>query len=158
MANHLTPTELADEVNMKRREVISKCMEMGVPIFNGRIDKTLFLSSLRRLAGPPGQAARIAAALPRARSLAEIAFFARRIARSALAYPTKEEQVMETATVDGPRQAATGSLRALGRPAASPRRKHGGSTARSSTRPDGGQWTSKTYAEVGEIVRGSPSG
>lgn len=49
MANHLTPTELAEEVNMKRREVISKCMEMGVPIFNGRIDKTLFLSSLRQL-------------------------------------------------------------------------------------------------------------
>jgi hypothetical protein len=47
--NHLTPTELAEEVNMKRREVISKCMEMGVPIFNGRIDKTLFLSSLRQL-------------------------------------------------------------------------------------------------------------
>jgi hypothetical protein len=34
---------------MKRREVISKCMEMGVPIFNGRIDKTLFVSSLRHL-------------------------------------------------------------------------------------------------------------
>ena len=34
---------------MKRREVISKCMEMGVPIFNGRIDKTLFVSSLRQL-------------------------------------------------------------------------------------------------------------
>ena len=49
MANHLTPTELADEVNMKRREVISKCMEMGVPIFNGRIDKTLFVTSLRQL-------------------------------------------------------------------------------------------------------------
>lgn len=49
MANHLTPSELADEVNMKRREVISKCMEMGVPIFNGRIDKTLFVSSLRQL-------------------------------------------------------------------------------------------------------------
>jgi hypothetical protein len=46
---HLTPTELAEEVNMKRREVISKCMEMGVPIFNGRIDKTLFVSSLRQL-------------------------------------------------------------------------------------------------------------
>ena len=45
MAIHLTPTELAEEVNMKRREVISKCMEMGVPIFNGRIDKTLFVSS-----------------------------------------------------------------------------------------------------------------
>ena len=48
MANHLTPTELADEVNMKR-QVIAKCMEMGVPIFNGRIDKTLFVSSLRHL-------------------------------------------------------------------------------------------------------------
>jgi hypothetical protein len=49
VANHLTPTELAEEVNMQRREVISKCMEMGVPIFNGRIDKTLFVSSLRSL-------------------------------------------------------------------------------------------------------------
>jgi hypothetical protein len=48
VANHLTPTELADEVNMKRREVISKCMEMGVPIFQGKIDKTLFISSLRQ--------------------------------------------------------------------------------------------------------------
>jgi hypothetical protein len=48
--NHLTPTELADEVNMKRREVISKCMEMGVPIFHGRIDKTLFVTSMRQLA------------------------------------------------------------------------------------------------------------
>ena len=51
MANHLTPSELADELKMKRREVISKCMEMGVPIFNGRIDKTLFVSSLRRIQG-----------------------------------------------------------------------------------------------------------
>ncbi len=32
---------------MKRREVIDKCMQMGVPIFNGRIDRTLFESSLR---------------------------------------------------------------------------------------------------------------
>jgi len=55
VANHLTPTELADEVNMKRREVISKCMEMGVPIFNGRIDKTLFVSSLREFAGEAGK-------------------------------------------------------------------------------------------------------
>ena len=31
---------------MHRREVISKCMELGVPIFQGRIDKTLFLASL----------------------------------------------------------------------------------------------------------------
>ena len=56
MANHLTPTELADELNMKRREVISKCMEMGVPIFNGRIDKTLFVSSLRSITQQKSQA------------------------------------------------------------------------------------------------------
>jgi hypothetical protein len=60
VANHLTPTELADEVNMKRQEVISKCMEMGVPIFQGRIDKTLFVSSLRQLADRPQSAPRTA--------------------------------------------------------------------------------------------------
>ena len=49
MAVHLTPTELADETQMKRQEVIEKCMQMGVPIFNGRIDKTLFATSLRSL-------------------------------------------------------------------------------------------------------------
>jgi hypothetical protein len=47
MAIHLTPTELAREAGMQRREVISKCMELGVPIFQGRIDKTLFLCSLK---------------------------------------------------------------------------------------------------------------
>ncbi len=46
MPNHLTPTELAREAGLDRRDVISKCMEMGVPIFQGRIDKTLFLTSL----------------------------------------------------------------------------------------------------------------
>jgi hypothetical protein len=45
MAIHLTPTELAREAGMERRDVIEKCMEMGVPIFQGRIDKTLFLAS-----------------------------------------------------------------------------------------------------------------
>jgi len=47
MANHLTPTELAKESGLERRDVIAKCMELGVPIFQGRIDKTLFLASLR---------------------------------------------------------------------------------------------------------------
>jgi hypothetical protein len=47
MAIHLTPTELARETGMERREVIARCMELGVPIFQGRIDKTLFLASLR---------------------------------------------------------------------------------------------------------------
>jgi hypothetical protein len=47
MANHLTPTELARESGLERRDVIIKCVEMGVPIFNGKIDKTLFLTSLQ---------------------------------------------------------------------------------------------------------------
>jgi hypothetical protein len=47
MANHLTPTELAREAGLGRRDVIVKCVELGVPIFNGRIDKTLFLTTLR---------------------------------------------------------------------------------------------------------------
>ena len=46
MAIHLTPTELARESGLERREVIVKCMELGVPIFQGRIDKTLFIASL----------------------------------------------------------------------------------------------------------------
>lgn len=49
MANHLTPTELAREAGLERREVIAKCVEMGVPIFQGRIDKTLFLTTLEHV-------------------------------------------------------------------------------------------------------------
>ena len=47
MAIHLTPTELGREAGMHRREVIAKCMELGVPIFQGRIDKSLFLETLK---------------------------------------------------------------------------------------------------------------
>jgi hypothetical protein len=47
MAHHVTPSELADQLQMKRQEVIGKCVEMGVPIFHGRIDRTLFETSLR---------------------------------------------------------------------------------------------------------------
>ena len=53
MANHLTPTELAREAGLERREVITKCMELGVPIFQGRIDKTLFLASIRHASTSP---------------------------------------------------------------------------------------------------------
>lgn len=52
MANHLTPSELAEELHMKRQEVIGKCVQLGVPIFHGRIDKSLFRTSLR---SNPGQ-------------------------------------------------------------------------------------------------------
>ena len=62
MAIHLTPTELAREAGMERREVIEKCMEMGVPIFQGRIDKTLFLASLSEQARPPSAPQQVATA------------------------------------------------------------------------------------------------
>ena len=55
MPNHLTPTELARESGLERRDVIVKCCELGVPIFHGRIDKTLFLSSLREMPGSAPQ-------------------------------------------------------------------------------------------------------
>jgi hypothetical protein len=53
MAHHLTPAELADQMLMERQEVIGKCVEMGVPIFHGRIDRTLFETSLRSIASSP---------------------------------------------------------------------------------------------------------
>lgn len=49
MANHLTPSELADQLQMDQQEVIGRCVAMGVPIFHGRIDRTLFETSLRSL-------------------------------------------------------------------------------------------------------------
>jgi hypothetical protein len=62
MANHLTPTELAHETGLERQDVIVKCVEWGVPIFNGRIDKTLFLTSLRELSTGPAMSAQAATA------------------------------------------------------------------------------------------------
>jgi len=62
MANHLTPTELAREAGLDRRDVIVKCVELGVPIFNGRIDKTLFLSSLREMTISPQAQVQVAGA------------------------------------------------------------------------------------------------
>ena len=47
MANHLTPTELSREAGMDRQEVIHKCVELGVPIFHGRIDKALFMATVK---------------------------------------------------------------------------------------------------------------
>ena len=46
MANNLTPDELAKEVGIDRDEVIRICVEEGVPIYQGKIDKTLFQASL----------------------------------------------------------------------------------------------------------------
>ena len=61
MAHHLTPAELADQLQMERGEVIGKCVEMGVPIYHGRIDRTLFESSLRSLSSGQSRHSRHAA-------------------------------------------------------------------------------------------------
>ena len=42
MANHLTPDELSRELGIDRTEVIKVCIEEGVPIYQGKIDKWLF--------------------------------------------------------------------------------------------------------------------
>jgi len=56
MAHHLTPAQLADQLQMERQEVIGRCVQMGVPIYHGRIDRTLFETSLRSIApAPPTQ-------------------------------------------------------------------------------------------------------
>jgi hypothetical protein len=41
---------------MKRRDVLTKCIQMNVPVLKGRIDKTLFVSSLRAFQPPDKQA------------------------------------------------------------------------------------------------------
>jgi hypothetical protein len=53
MANHLTPDELSRETGIDRQEVIRLCLQEGVPIYQGKIDKTLFQAQIEamRLAG-----------------------------------------------------------------------------------------------------------
>jgi hypothetical protein len=46
MANHLTPEELSKELGIDRQEVIRVCMQEGVPIYQGKIDKYLFQAQL----------------------------------------------------------------------------------------------------------------
>jgi hypothetical protein len=53
MANHLTPEELSKELGIDRQEVIRVCVEEGVPIYQGKIDKTLFAAQLQALAAFP---------------------------------------------------------------------------------------------------------
>ena len=47
MANHLTPEELSKELGLDRESIIKLCIEEGVPIYQGKIDKTLFQAQLQ---------------------------------------------------------------------------------------------------------------
>ena len=49
MPNHLTPEELSKELGIDRQEVIRLCLQEGVPIYHGKIDKTLFQAQLQAL-------------------------------------------------------------------------------------------------------------
>ena len=53
MANHLTPEELSKELGIDRQEVIRVCLQEGVPIYHGKIDKTLFAAQLQALGAMP---------------------------------------------------------------------------------------------------------
>ena len=53
MANHLTPEELSKELGMDRQEVIRVCLQEGVPIYQGKIDKTLFQAQLEAVGTLP---------------------------------------------------------------------------------------------------------
>ena len=46
MANHLTPEELSKELGIERDVVIRTCIEESIPIYHGKIDKTLFQAHL----------------------------------------------------------------------------------------------------------------
>ena len=49
MANHLTPEELSKELGIDRTEVIRLCVEEAIPIYQGKIYKTLFQAQLAAL-------------------------------------------------------------------------------------------------------------
>ena len=53
MANHLTPDELSEELGIDRDEVIKVCLQESVPIYHGKIDKTLFQAQLDALGAMP---------------------------------------------------------------------------------------------------------
>ena len=51
MANHLTPEELSKELGIDRDTIIRLCIEEGVPIYQGKIDKYLFTVAQKEHAG-----------------------------------------------------------------------------------------------------------
>lgn len=55
MANHLTPEELSKEIGMDREAIIKVCIEEGVPIYHGKIDKYLFQAQLEAIHTPLAQ-------------------------------------------------------------------------------------------------------
>ena len=57
MPNHFTPEELSRELGIDRDEVIRLCVEESIPIYQGKIDRSLFEAQLQATAGAPRRAA-----------------------------------------------------------------------------------------------------
>ena len=55
MPNHLTPEELSKELGIDRTDVIRLCVEEGVPIYQGKIDKFLFQAQLQAIGATPAK-------------------------------------------------------------------------------------------------------
>jgi hypothetical protein len=53
MPNHLTPEELSKEMGLEREQIIRLCVQEGVPIYQGKIDKTLFAAQLQAVGASP---------------------------------------------------------------------------------------------------------
>jgi len=47
MANHFTPEELAEELGMDTGEIIRLCVREGIPIYKGKVDRSLLTAVMR---------------------------------------------------------------------------------------------------------------
>jgi hypothetical protein len=47
MANHFTPEELAEELGAETRDVIQLCVREGIPIYKGKIDRSLLTAVMK---------------------------------------------------------------------------------------------------------------
>ncbi len=64
MANHLTPDDLADALGMRTERLVRYCLEQAIPIYQGRVDRTLVITSMIETGHrfPPEAAQQIVAA------------------------------------------------------------------------------------------------
>lgn len=47
MANHFTPEELAQELGTATRDVIELCVREGIPIYKGKVDRSLLTAVMK---------------------------------------------------------------------------------------------------------------
>ena len=59
MANHFTPEELAEELGVETGQIIRLCVSEGIPIYKGKIDRSLLtvVMKAKGMSLPQAQAA-----------------------------------------------------------------------------------------------------